>query len=1216
MQKVIGVFIITFIIISTILPPIGNVTAEERINENLMQNGGFETIINNSSWTNSKGPEKWNIWVPSGNPELSIDSDVYHEGGKSISIHSLETSRADILQDVSVKPGYNYQLSFWVKTENIEASSGGVFVRTQYLDSSSKKVSDGPSTEKIKGSQDWNSKKLNLTIPASASKVRIELFFETAKGKTWFDEVKLEESGKGIMNFRLKQNAVSLGIGETLALTPVFTPDDVADKTVTWISSNPEIAFVNDNGIITGVDSGVTTIKATSKDGGFTAECLVSVDSIEDIGFYDELRFSWFNKLTGNELYNPANQDAADYISNLVDKVTDENGTGIWDLMNKAENRNSLWTDNASTTNSAQITTSYQRLKDMALVYSSKGSTFFHNQALKADIISGLEWLKNNRYNETKDEYGNWWDWEIGIPQTLNDIIVLMYNDLSSTQINNYIKAIDRFVPDPTKRVSLSDSNFRETGANLLDKALVVSLRGIIEKNSGKVLQGRDSISKEYIYVNSGDGVYRDGSLVQHFNIAYTGGYGATWLGRTADMLYLLRDSPWEVKDQNVSNVFNWVSNSFEPLIYKGAMMDMVSGRGVSRQSTNDHATGRSIILSLLRLADAAPSDDALAIKRMVKEWIQTDTTFNNYVNGLSIYQINLVSALMSDTSIEARGELVKNQVFAGMDRVVHLRPGFGFGISMFSDRISGFEYGNGENKKGWYTGAGATYLYNNDLKQFSNDFWPTVDSYRLPGTTTDQSKGILKDWDSYYNPKSWVGGSNFEGLYGTAGMDFSLEKLTGSSLKGKKSWFMFDDEIVALGTDISSNAEPEVETIIENRQLNDRGDNKLIINGEERLNELGDSETLNDVKWAHLEKNAHGSDIGYYFPNSPSLYGLRESRTGSWNEINNGGSTQSITRNYLSLAFNHGKQPVNASYSYVLLPNKDVEQTESYNGKPDVTILANTESVQSVREETLKLTAANFYKAETVDFITAGSAASVMVKEENNSLTLSVSDPTQKQEKIVIEMNRAGLDINSEDTTIKVLQTSPTIKVEVNVANSFGKTHSVQFIDKTSPKVTAPKTEDIYRTDSVNLKYELSDSYSHIASDEFYLDDVAVSNPIEIKPYSLSLGDHTIKVTGTDQAGNVIKETYKLKVKMDINHLDEAIYYGMEKKWIKNKGIANNLRSRIKYIQSEKMNNKQIRNELNAMENLVQAQAGRKIDLPFAKLLLEDITSILSLYG
>src|SRR5699024_1500888 len=331
------------------------------------------------------------------------------------------------------------------------------------------------------------------------------------------------------------------------------------------------------------------------------------------------------------------------------------------------------------------------------------------------------------------------------------------------------------------------------------------------------------------------------------------------------------------------------------------------------------------------------------------KEWIRTDTTYDNYTDGLGIYQMNLVHSLMNDSTIEPRGNLIKNQVFAGMDRVVHLRNGFGLGISLFSDRISAFEYGNAENAKGWYTGIGMTFLYNNDLKQFSNDYWPTVDSYRLPGTTTDRSTGTLQEWGSYYNEKDWVGGTSIDGLYGAAGMDFSLKEVTGSSVQGKKSWFMFDDEIVALGSDITSTDEPHVETIVENRQLNESGDNTLVVNGEEQSNKLDWSKTMENVEWAHLEGNVDNSSIGYYFPDTADVSGLRESRTGSWHDINSSGSKEDITRNYLSLALDHGSNPAEGSYAYVLLPNKNADETQSYSDNPNVNILSNTETIHAV---------------------------------------------------------------------------------------------------------------------------------------------------------------------------------------------------------------------------------------------------------------------------
>jgi hyaluronate lyase len=270
----------------------------------------------------------------------------------------------------------------------------------------------------------------------------------------------------------------------------------------------------------------------------------------------------------------------------------------------------------------------------------------------------------------------------------------------------------------------------------------------------------------------------------------------------------------------------------------------------------------------------------------------------------------------------------------------------------------------------------------------------------------------------------------------------------------------MFDDEIVALGSDITSEDNRKVETIVENRQLRDAGDNQLTVNGEPKSSSLGWSEQMENVRWAHLDGNVQNSGLGYYFPESASILGLRESRTGSWSEINRGGQTQAITRNYLSLAFDHGTNPEADSYSYVLLPNKNKEDVESYSQNPNVTILSNTKSVHSVKETTLGITAANFFAPGTADIITAENPSSVMVKEEKGELSLSVSDPTQKQDKVIIDLDKTGVSVISKDDTVNVLQTFPTIKVEINVAGSIGKTHVVKF--------QVDELKDIERLDQV----------------------------------------------------------------------------------------------------------------------------------------------------
>ncbi|WP_257345923.1 polysaccharide lyase family 8 super-sandwich domain-containing protein [Pseudalkalibacillus decolorationis] len=777
----------------------------------------------------------------------------------------------------------------------------------------------------------------------------------------------------------------------------------------------------------------------------------------EETDEFDNMREKWKDYLTGGSGFDSDDPDISAYIENLVLKVKNEEGTGHWDTMNIEDNRAYLWNDLDSTSDPSAISGSYNRLKDMALAYSIKGSELYQAESLKQDIINGLDWLYLNRYNEKKSQYGNWWHWEIGTPMAFKDLLVLMYDDLTSTQIANYIKAIDRFVPDPVHRVRFP--GVIETGANRMDKALIVSIRGIVGKDSDKIAEARDALSQVFNYVTDGDGFYKDGSFVQHNYIAYTGSYGIVLMDHLVDVLYLLAGSSWEVTDTNLKNVYQWVFDSYEPLIYKGAMMDMVRGRAISRQNSSDHSAGRSLIIPILQLSEAAPPDVELRIKRMVKYWVQSDTTFENFVSGLNISDMISVKSLINDSMVSPRGELIKHQVFASMDRIVHRRPGFGFGISMSSNRIANFEYINQENKKGWYTGYGMTYLYNNDLEQFSEGYWPTVDMFRLPGTTTDGSQGTLKNDYYYRSPKTWVGGASIDGMYGAAGMEFDIEK---STLTGKKSWFSFDDEIVALGAGITGSDNRKVETIVENRKLNENGNNVFTVNGETKSSQLGWSEKMESVKWAHLEGNVPKSNIGYYFPEQSTVFGMREERLGSWKDINVGGSTNLITKNFLSLAFNHGINPTNSSYSYVLLPNKDVSGMEHYNDKPDIEILSNTSTIHAVKEKKLGLTAANFWERGTVDFIRSYQPASVMIKEEGDELTIAVSDPTQKQDKITIELGKKARSVISKDDSVTVSRMVPYTKVEIDVSGSLGKTHTVKLNYNLKATAKLPPTSHI----------------------------------------------------------------------------------------------------------------------------------------------------------
>lgn len=744
---------------------------------------------------------------------------------------------------------------------------------------------------------------------------------------------------------------------------------------------------------------------------------------------FDELREKHVTMLTGGTTYDVADPEIAARLAQIASTAQQS-----WDTMLKSPTRNRLWNDSPFGNDSASFTRTYEHLKGMALAYSTHGSSLEGNALLRADIIDGLDWMNANRFYDGVVAYQNWWHWQIGAPLALNDLVALMYDELTATQISDNMAAISYTQPSATM-----------SGANRLWESQVIAISGINNKDSARVAAGRDGVSALFPYVTAGDGFYTDGSFVQHNFYAYNGGYGLSLVVGLADVMYLLDGSTWEVTDPNHVNTFRWIAEAYEPFIYQGNLMDMVRGREISRHSMQDLDAGVDVMSGIIRLAAIAPSADAEAFESMIKQLLQLDTD-GTFFGAVSVDLIIAAKAILSDSSVTARGDLTAHRQFSAMDRVVHMRPGFAFGLSMFSTRIANYEAINAENNKGWHTGDGMTYLYNNDQSQYNDNFWPTVDSYRLPGTT------VLNNSTQTANNRSdrtWVGGADILGLYGVTGMDLHT---VGKSLEAKKSWFMFDDEIVALGAGISSTDGIATETIVENRKLNSAGSNALTVNGVSEPTTLGWAETMSGVDSAHLAGSVPGSDIGYYFPDGASVTGLREARTGNWKQINAApGPTPSTqyTRNYLSLAVDHGTNPTDESYSYVLLPNTTSSQVGSYAAAPDITILENSESVQAVRENSLNITGINFWNngPTTAGGVTSDSKASVMMRETGTELELSVSDPTQTNVgTIYLSVDKSVTGLIANDSRITVIQYQPTLVFKVNVNQAKGAAFSATF--------------------------------------------------------------------------------------------------------------------------------------------------------------------------
>lgn len=1205
------------------------------VNNNLIDfNGSFEDTIETGTditqWKDKLKPKYWEVQAyGSGNaPNGEIVSDA-KDGNNAVKLvldNSIGFFKTITGSSPEIEGGREYKLSTWIKTENLvfEGTKAPILIKVEQLNSKNN-VLERNNIGTISEANDWTNLSGTITASENAERLRIVVQIDeglksVVSGNVYLDDFSLEELEKAPTGITLSESNIEITPGNSKKLNYTIEPFEANKQNVVWKSSDENIAYVDENGLIKANKSGSATITATiEKYPQFKSECKVevkdtiaidkiefesnkieiennkyyvikaktypqysneeyslvvedeniatiedgivrgigigttTVKAINSLGYelgkfelnvkeneedkYDIVLNKIYNSHIPNDLISPDNNEVdQESINDIVNAVK-----GYWQKMYKDDYKDYLWSDlsgntSSASTNSNHITKSFERLREMSKAYLLEGSELRGNNDLLKDIVYGLDWLVENKYNANGDKvpFGNWWDWQIGSPQKLTDILIILKDYLTEEQLAHYAEKTYHYVPNardmnsPTPTIS--------SGANRVDMCQVVLYTGLLTKNDNRTQEASDDLLPELKYVTDPktNGIYKDGSLIQHDAIPYTGTYGAIFLEGVGKLNYLLDKTEWSIPQENVNMLYDVIKDSFEPLMYKGLVMDMVNGRSITRSKWQDIQNGEKVVKSIVKyFIPAATKEEASRLKGVVKYWVESnkDTDIVNSTTDLE-YRVMLMD-ILNDDSVKSSEALEGHYNFAMMDRVVHRSSEYVFGISAYSDRTYMYESMNQENLKGYHTADGMTYLYNGDTTQYSNGFWTTVNPNRLPGTTVD----TLKLYDGASGSKvssnqSWVGGSVLEDKYGAFGMylDKNIETETNEAykmdLKAKKSWFMFDDEIVALGSDINSTKDRTIETIIENRVLSDKGKETFTLDGETLIEKLGSSDKKEGVSWAHIKGEKENTDIGYYFPDKANINVLRENRTGNWKDINGTEPDKISQNNYLTMWIDHGVNPNNEKYSYVLLPNKSADEVKEYNKNPNIEILANTESVHAVREKELNITAANFWEDnQSVDFISSDKQSSVIVREDSGVLKVGISDPTMKNEgKIRVELDKKVGDIISKDDRVEIIESLDKLVLEVDVNGANGATINVEFSIKESNSLKVPKNIHIIKKSlkSVSLAWDNPNDKKDVKYYEVYLDGKLVDqvNNEKVK-LKVSNQKYIFNVRAVDKNGN-----------------------------------------------------------------------------------------------
>ena len=118
-----------------------------------------------------------------------------------------------------------------------------------------------------------------------------------------------------LQNVSIMSTMETLSVGESVTLETFVQPASM-DPEMTWVSADPSVATVDENGVVTAVASGVTivTVTATLDGKTFTATCVIVVFDAQDYFLsYNTTGHGWAQISRGDTtLVNAANTDAED----------------------------------------------------------------------------------------------------------------------------------------------------------------------------------------------------------------------------------------------------------------------------------------------------------------------------------------------------------------------------------------------------------------------------------------------------------------------------------------------------------------------------------------------------------------------------------------------------------------------------------------------------------------------------------------------------------------------------------------------------------------------------------------------------------------------------------------------------------------------------------------------------------------------------------------
>lgn len=561
------------------------------------------------------------------------------------------------------------------------------------------------------------------------------------------------------------------------------------------------------------------------------------------------------------------------------------------------------------------------------------------NEAYQNPVIKDAIERALTYWDSVKPSSTNWWENEIGQAMCMGVTGIFMEGIISK-------QALDVCI-------NYNQGRLDTVGANGVWRTQDYLYKKLVQNDYPEITKGIATLGETLAVDQKGtssEAVQADSSFYCHGAKLYSEGYGmaqfnmvATWVGYTSGTNFAFSEEALKGLEFYILDGTRWMIRGEFGFLYLGyRRYNTIEGVG---------SYAADILPGMMIMAQYDTDPERRAEYQQVVDNIKGDSATNG---------------------------LVGNKHFWRSDYTSQMRDNYGIMTKMSSSRINGGEYRStyrsSIGNEIYWNAAGTTAIFVNGHEY--TDLVPAFNWSHYPGTTAPNEKMPYTLECKFNANSSFVGGVS-DGMYGASVFTQDMD-----STVARKGYFYFDDEMVALGAGISSTRPVEVHTTI-NQAI---AKNNASIDGVP-LQKGTAPVTYTNPKWAYNDQ------IGYVFPADSNVSASNMDQTSNW--LNQ----PSQTKQAFTLYFNHGINPGNAAYEYIVVPGKASAEVEAYSQNIPVQILSNTTEIQAVRNDSLKQTQIIFYTAGSFEYRTGATVkvnqpCLVIIDESTGVPKVTVSNP------------------------------------------------------------------------------------------------------------------------------------------------------------------------------------------------------------------------------